>query len=101
MSNRHFIRLGILSKPCLGNGCPSTAGTRQSHNGARAAEFISALPTPDSKEEGEFLVATADGKGVPLKRLDAEKLRACDPPDRPGNRRSAIVAAVYSVDPNV
>lgn len=70
--------------------------------GADAAEFISSLPSPDPEEEGELLVATADGKGVPMKRADAEKLRACDPkPDRPGNRRSAIVAAVYSVDPHV
>ena len=70
--------------------------------GTEAGEFINALPAPDSTEEGEFLVATADGKGVPMKRADAEKLRACDPrPDRPGNRRSAIVAAVYSVDPHV
>jgi len=70
--------------------------------GAEAAEFIASLPAPDPKEEGAFLVATADGKGVPMKRADAEKLRACDPrPDRPGNRRSAMVAAVYSVDPHV
>ena len=70
--------------------------------GTQAADFLSTLSAPQPAEEGALLVATADGKGVPMKRADAEKLRACDPqPDRPGNRRSAIVAAVYSVDPHV
>ena len=70
--------------------------------GRQACEFIDSLPSPDIDEEGQVLVATADGKGVPMVRDDAVKLRACDPkPDRPGNRRSAIVAAVYSIDSHV
>ena len=44
--------------------------------GAQAAEFIAALPTPDSAEEGEFLVATADGKGVPM---NVPMLKNCVP----------------------
>jgi len=70
--------------------------------GAQAGDFMDSLPTPNAKEEGELLVMTADGKGVPMVREDAKKLRACDPkPDRPGNRRSATVAAVYSIDCHV
>ena len=70
--------------------------------GTAANDFMNALPTPPAAEEGELLVMTADGKGVPMVRKDAQKLRACDPkPDRPGNRRSATVAAVYSVDRHV
>lgn len=70
--------------------------------GEEACEFMNAVPAPDPTEEGEILVATADGKGVPMVRADAVRLRACDPrPDRPGNRRTAIVAAVYSVDPYI
>ncbi|MCA8998257.1 MAG: hypothetical protein KDA80_14760 [Planctomycetaceae bacterium] len=57
------------------------------------------LPTPPAKEEGELLVQTADGKGVPLVREDAFKLKSFeDKPSRPGNRRMATLACVYSVD---
>ena len=67
--------------------------------GDEAADFLESLPTPAREEEGELLVKTADGKGVPMVRRDAQRLRACDPrPDRPGNRRMATVACVYSVD---
>jgi hypothetical protein len=70
--------------------------------GAVANEFMDSLTAPPAEEEGELLVMTADGKGVPMVREDAAKLRACDPkPDRPGNRRSATVAAVYSIDRHV
>lgn len=70
--------------------------------GSAANDFMNSLPTPPVDEEGELLVMTADGKGVPMVREDAKKLRACDPkPDRPGNRRSATVAAVYSIDRHV
>ena len=67
--------------------------------GGEAAEFLQSLPTPAADEEGELLVLTADGKGVPMVRAEAQRLRAFDPkPDRPGNRRMTSVAAVYSVD---
>jgi len=70
--------------------------------GSAANDFMNSLPTPPADGEGELLVMTADGKGVPMVRKDAKKLRACDPqPDRPGNRRSATVAAVYSIDRHV
>ena len=70
--------------------------------GEEAAAFLDSLPAPAADEEGELLVLTADGKGVPMVRDDAVRLRPLDPqPDRPGNRRMASVAAVYSVDPHV
>lgn len=70
--------------------------------GNEAADFLDALADPPAEEEGEFLVLTADGKGVPMVREDAQRLKACDPkPARPGNRRMATVASVYSVDPLV
>jgi hypothetical protein len=67
--------------------------------GDQAAEFLDELPAPPPQDEGELLVFTGDGKGVPLVTAD----RTCpaafeDPPDRPGNRRMAILAGVYSVD---
>ena len=50
-------------------------------------------------QEAEYLVATADCKGVPLLKQDAQKVKAFQTAKkRPGNRRMATVASVYSVD---
>jgi hypothetical protein len=69
--------------------------------GAQADRFLDALPTPAAAEEGAILVATADGKGVPLVREDAEKVPAFEEKERPGNRRMATLGCVYSVDRHV
>lgn len=71
--------------------------------GPRAAEFLDSLPVPPAKEEGQILVLSADGKGVPLVKADAQRIAAGDEDDqrRPGNRRMATVVSVYSVDPYV
>jgi len=67
--------------------------------GQDAERFLSDLPTPPAKEEGEVLVFSSDGKGVPLVREDAAKVAAFETANkRPGNRRMASVASVYSVD---
>ena len=41
---------------------------------------------------------SADGKGVPLVKKDVQKTPWFDKPERPGNRRMATLACVYSVD---
>ena len=70
--------------------------------GEQASDYLDALPTPPVAEEGELLVATADGKGVPLIRDNVEVPPVHGPkPSRPGNRRMATLACVYSVDPYV
>jgi len=66
--------------------------------GEQAEGFLDRLPTPAAKEEGELLVFTADGKGVPLVKADAQRVPAFDKPQRPGNRRMATLAAVYTID---
>jgi len=67
--------------------------------GEQAGDYLNALPTPAAEEEGELLVATADGKGVPLIRDNVEAPPVHGPkPSRPGNRRMATLACVYSVD---
>lgn len=67
--------------------------------GQDAEIFLSDLPTPPANEEGEVLVLSNDGKGVPLVREDAAKVPAFETANkRPGNRRMASVASVYSVD---
>jgi hypothetical protein len=69
--------------------------------GAQAEGFLDQLPTPAAAKEGAILVATADGKGVPLVRADAQKVPAFEEKERPGNRRMATLGCVYSVDPYV
>lgn len=69
--------------------------------GAQADRFLDELPVPPSAEEGAILVATADGKGVPLVVADAQKVPAFEQKERPGNRRMATLGCVYTVDPYV
>ncbi len=66
--------------------------------GRQAEPFLEELPKPPAKEEGELLVLTADGKGVPMIRKDVEALPAFNASKRRGNRRVATLASVYSVD---
>jgi hypothetical protein len=66
--------------------------------GAQADYFLDSLQPPPAGEEGELLIATADGKGVPLVQQDAEQVPVFDEKERPGNRRMATLGCVYSVD---
>lgn len=67
--------------------------------GSQAEQFLDEhLPKPKSSKEGELLIATADGKGVPLVKADAQRVPAFDKKERPGNRRMATLGCLYSVD---
>jgi hypothetical protein len=66
--------------------------------GEQADGFLEQLPTPPAKEEGTLLITTADAKGVPLVKEDAQKVPAFDKKERPGNRRMATLGCVYTVD---
>jgi hypothetical protein len=66
--------------------------------GEQAEDFLDRLPTPPAQEEGALLVFTADGKGVPLVKADVPRVPAFDKAQRPGNRRMATLAAVYTID---
>ena len=69
--------------------------------GEQADCFLDDLPAPPAAAEGAILVATADGKGVPLVREDAQQVPAFDKKERPGNRRMATLGCAYSVDGHV
>ena len=70
--------------------------------GIAAGDFLDDLPEPDPDSEAKLLVASADGKGVPLIKEEAAKVAACETAKKnPGNRKMATVASVYSVDPHV
>jgi hypothetical protein len=66
-----------------------------------AGEFWEAQPTPPSEKEGELLVCTADGKGVPM-RGGAKAPKGIEPPStagmRPGTKKMALIGAVYTVN---
>jgi hypothetical protein len=69
--------------------------------GAQADRFLDGLPTPKAAQEGELLVATADGKGVPLVQEDAQQVPVFDEKERPGNRRMATLGCVYTVNRHI
>lgn len=69
--------------------------------GEAANDFFYRLPEVDPETEGKFLVASADCKGVPLIKEDAAKVAAFEATKKkPGNRRMATVASVYTVNPH-
>ena len=90
-------RQGI--KKVLGQDIPVDSLERISRRVAPAAEvYLDNLATPPFDEEGELLVLTADGKGVPMLRRELSKLPVFDESKRRGNRQMATLACVYSVD---
>jgi hypothetical protein len=65
--------------------------------GHAAAEFMHQKPAPPTEEEGQFLVLTADGKGVPQVKRGALRLAAFEEQAvRPGNRRMATIAMSWA-----
>lgn len=67
--------------------------------GNQAERFLETLPKPPAKQEGELMVLTGDGKGVPLVKKDAQQVPVFEEKNpRPGNRRMATLACTYTVD---
>lgn len=67
-----------------------------------AEEFqMNQAPAP-GQDEGEILVATADGKGVPMRRRLEERVRSSHPRrgkgEKANKKQMAYVGAVYSID---
>ena len=67
-----------------------------------AADFAAARPRPAADEEGELLVVTADGKGVPMRRPPAAGERSHAPRrgkgEKANKKQMAYVGAVYTID---
>jgi hypothetical protein len=67
--------------------------------GTQAELFLEQMPKPPAKTEGALLIITADGKGVPLVRAEAQQVPVFEEKlERPGNRRMATLGCVYTVD---
>lgn len=65
------------------------------------AGFRNSLEKPPAEEEGEMLVATADGKGVPMRRpADQRPVGARRKKGEKANKKQmATIGCVYTVDP--
>lgn len=71
------------------------------HMAQWAPEFRDSQPMPPAKEEGEIVVFTADGKGIPMRRPGREKgthgqRRAKG--QKANKKQMSYVGAVYSID---
>lgn len=66
-----------------------------------AEAFCTQQSPPPGKEEGEILVATADGKGVPMRRTLQERVHGSHPRrgkgEKANKKQMAYVGAVYSI----
>ena len=70
---------------------------------AQDAEIFQAHQSlPEPATEGELLVATADGKGVPMRRPPAERTHRSHPRrgkgEKANKKQMAYVGAVYSIN---
>ena len=66
--------------------------------GVQAKEYLDSLAAPPAVDEGELLIVTGDGKGVPLVKADLALVPIFDPDERRGNLRMATLGCIYSVD---
>jgi hypothetical protein len=86
----------------LGLDPSQRAAEQMSQRMAEPAEaFRVQQAPPPGREEGEILVATADGKGVPMRRPLAERLRRGKrrgKGEKANQKQMAYVGAVYSID---
>lgn len=64
-----------------------------------SADFFESRPVPKASDEGELMVITSDGKGVPMVVAPSRDLLPFEEPlERPGNRKMATLGSVYTVD---
>jgi hypothetical protein len=75
---------------------------RQMSESVEAFHMQQTAPSP--KTEGPILVQTADGKGVPIRRpadLPAIETHQSKSGPKPGAKKMATLASVYTIEPNV
>jgi hypothetical protein len=94
---------GVSSLRTLLGVAPSERAAEQMNQrmAQSAARFHLHRGTPPPQEEGELLVATADGKGVPMRRPIVERVRSGPrrgKGEKANKKQMAYVGAVYSID---
>jgi len=97
-----FARTAETLKKILGLSMPVDSLERMSRKMGESVEgFRTSLKKPPAKEEGAILVATADGKGVPMRRpADQRPVGARRKKGEKANKKQmATIGCVYTVDP--
>ena len=62
-------------------------------------DYWDSLQRPPASQEGDLMVVTADGKGVPIRRRGPAKVDpAPSKGPKPGGKKMALVGATYTVD---
>jgi hypothetical protein len=97
-----FKRTAETLETILGLSMPVDSLERMSRQMAESvAGFRDSLTKPPVKEEGEILVVTADGKGIPMRRpADQRPVGARRKKGEKANKKQmATLGCVYTVDP--
>ncbi len=101
---RAFARTAEVLRMILGLNLPADSLERMNRKMSESvADFRASLPAPAAKDEGEILVATADNKGVPMRRA-ADQLPAGarrKKGEKANKKQMAAVSCVYTVDQKV
>ena len=85
----------------LGLAPSNRAAEQMSQRMAQPVEVFALQPAAVPAEEAELLVATADGKGVPMRRPLEERVRRGprrEKGEKANKKQMAYVGAVYSID---
>ncbi|MFH1924688.1 MAG: ISKra4 family transposase [Planctomycetota bacterium] len=97
-----FARTAQTLETILGLSLPVDSLERMNRKMAESVEgFRSSLEKPPAEEEGEILVVTADGKGIPMRRpADQRAVGARRKKGEKANKKQmATIGCVYTVDP--
>jgi hypothetical protein len=92
--------LGVRAKVSV-----DTAEEHSKQMARHAGSYRASQAMPPAREEGEFLVVTADGKGVPMRRPVNSATQDCTSRHRrrkgekAHKKQMAYVGAVYTIDP--
>jgi hypothetical protein len=102
---KESFREAVTDLRALLNLAPSERAAEQmNQHMAQDAEIFQAHQSPPEPDtEGEILVATADGKGVPMRRPLEERTHRSRPRrgkgEKANKKQMAYVGAVYSINP--
>jgi len=99
-----FARTAEVLRMILGLNLPVDSLERMNRKMSQSvADFRASRPAPAAKDEGEILVATADNKGIPMRR-PADQLPAGarrKKGEKANQKQMAAVGCVYTVDQKV
>lgn len=100
---KESFREGVASLNMLLGLSPGirSAERMNQHLGGFGERYQMSQPKPKAKEEAEIFVATADGKGVPMRRPLEERVRGAarrGKGEKANKKQMACVGALYSID---